>query len=102
VFAHYVSKDWLLEKRVIWLRLIETSHTGENIAERVMTVLEDYVVVNKVFYIPLNNASSNSKAMEKLSPLWYSYVGIILVTTLCLSYYKPDCEVWLEKATTLS
>jgi hypothetical protein len=28
VVAHYVSKDWLLEKRVIGLRLIETSHTG--------------------------------------------------------------------------
>jgi hypothetical protein len=49
VVAHYVSKDWLLEKRVIGLRLIETSHTGENIAERVMTVLENYGVVNKAF-----------------------------------------------------
>jgi hypothetical protein len=36
VVAHYVSKDWLLEKRVIGLRLIETSHTSENITERVM------------------------------------------------------------------
>jgi hypothetical protein len=39
VVAHYVYKDWLLENRVIGLRLIETSHTSENIAERVMTVL---------------------------------------------------------------
>jgi hypothetical protein len=53
VVAHYVSKDWLLEKRVIGLRLIETSHAGENIAERVMTVLEDYGVVNEVFFYHL-------------------------------------------------
>jgi hypothetical protein len=63
---------WLL----IMLRLIEIAHTSENIAaERVMTVLEDYGVVNKVFSITLDNASSNSKAMEKLCPLLSSYVG---------------------------
>jgi hypothetical protein len=83
VVAHYVSKDWLLEKRVIGLKLIETSHTSENIAERVMTVLEDYGVVNKDFSITLDNSSSNSKAMEKLSPLLYSYVGTLFLYQCC-------------------
>jgi NADPH-dependent 7-cyano-7-deazaguanine reductase QueF len=83
VVAHYVSKDWLLEKRVIGLRLIETSHTGENIVERVMIVLEDYGVVNKVFSITLDNASSNSKAMEKLSPLLSGYVGTLFLHQRC-------------------
>jgi hypothetical protein len=59
VVAHYVSTDWLLEKRVIELRLIETTHIGENIVERVMSVLDDYSVVNKVFSMTLDNASSN-------------------------------------------
>jgi hypothetical protein len=80
VVDHYVSKDWLLEKRVIGLRLIETSL---NIAERVMTVLEDYGVVNKVFSITLDNASSNSKAMEKLSPLLSGYVGTSFLHQRC-------------------
>jgi hypothetical protein len=53
VVAHYVSKYWALEKRVIGLRLIETAHAGENIAVRVMTVLEEYGVVNKVFFCNL-------------------------------------------------
>jgi hypothetical protein len=83
VVAHYVSKDWLLEKRVIGLRLIETSHTSENITERVMTMLEDYGVVNKVFSITLDNASSNSKAMEKLSPLLSGYVGTLFLHQRC-------------------
>jgi hypothetical protein len=83
VVAHYVSKDWLLEKRVIGLRLIETSHTGENITDRVMTVLEGYGVVNKVFSITLNNASSNSKAMDKLRPLLSGYVGTLFLHQHC-------------------
>jgi hypothetical protein len=83
VVAHFVSKDWLLEKRVIGFRLIETSHTGENIAERVMTVLEDYGVVNKVFSITLDNTSSNSKAMEKLSALFSGYVGTLFLHQRC-------------------
>jgi hypothetical protein len=83
VVAHYVSKDWLLEMRVIGLRLIKTSHTGEDIVERVMTVLEDYGVVSKVFSITLDNASSNSKAMEKLSPLLSGYVGTLFLHQHC-------------------
>jgi hypothetical protein len=83
VVAHYVSKDWLLEKRVIGLRLIETSHTGENIVERVMTMLEDYGVVNKIFSITLDNASSNSKAMVKLSLLLSGYVGTLFLHQRC-------------------
>jgi hypothetical protein len=59
VVAHYVSMDWLLAKTVIRLRLIETTHIGENIVERVMSVLDDYSVVNKVFSMTLDNASSN-------------------------------------------
>jgi hypothetical protein len=54
VVAHYVSKDLVLEKRVIGLRLIETTRTGENIAKKVMSVLEDYGVANKVFSVTLD------------------------------------------------
>jgi hypothetical protein len=83
VVAHYVSKDWVLEKRVIGLRLIETSHTGENIAERVMSVLEDYGVANKVFSVTLDNASSNTKAMDRLSSSLSSYVGTLFLHQRC-------------------
>jgi hypothetical protein len=48
-----------------------------------MIVLEDYGVVNKVFSITLDNASSNSKAMEKLSPLLSGYVGTLFLHQRC-------------------
>ena len=35
IVAHYVSADWELQKKVIGFRLIEVSHSGENIAEKI-------------------------------------------------------------------
>jgi hypothetical protein len=75
VVAHYVNLDWELQKRVIGLRLIEVKHSGENIAERVGAVVEEYGLIDKVFSVTLDNASSNAKAMETLSPLFAGYLG---------------------------
>jgi len=42
VVAHYISNDWQLEKRVLGLVLIDVSHSGQNIADRIASVLADY------------------------------------------------------------
>jgi len=68
VVAHYISYDWQLEKRIIGLMLIDVSHSGEDIAERLLAMLEEYVVVNKVFSITLDNTFANTNAMERLTP----------------------------------
>jgi len=51
-------------------------HTGENIAERIACVIEKYSLIDKVFSITLDNASSNAKAMSTLTPLFASYLGV--------------------------
>nr|ABA95642.1 hAT family dimerisation domain containing protein [Oryza sativa Japonica Group] len=35
VVVHFIDDDWQMQKRVLGLRLIDVSHTGENIAERI-------------------------------------------------------------------
>ena len=75
VVAHFVSADWELQKMIIGLRLIEVKHTGENITERVACVVEEFGVIDKVFSITLDNASSNAKAMETLTPMFVGYLG---------------------------
>ncbi|WVZ98921.1 LOW QUALITY PROTEIN: hypothetical protein U9M48_044291 [Paspalum notatum var. saurae] len=60
VVAHFVNSDWELEKRILAMRLIDCSHSGSNIAERISTVLGEYGLTNKVFSITLDNASSNT------------------------------------------
>lgn len=75
VVAHYVSSDWELQKRVIGFRLIEVKHSGENIAERIGNVVEEFGLTDKIFAVSLDNASSNSKAYESLAPLFSGYLG---------------------------
>ncbi|XP_066358323.1 zinc finger BED domain-containing protein RICESLEEPER 1-like [Miscanthus floridulus] len=75
VVAHYVTADWELQKKVIGLRLIEVKHTGENIVEKVACVIEEFGLLDKVFSVTLDNASSNAKAMETLTPMFAGYLG---------------------------
>jgi hypothetical protein len=75
VVPHYVNVDCELQKRFIVFRLIEVKHSGENIAERIAVVVEEFYLIDKIFSITLDNASSNAKAMETLTPLFAGYLG---------------------------
>ena len=75
VVAHFVSADWELQKKVIGLRLIEVKHTDQNIAEKIGSVIEEFGLIDKIFSITLDNASSNAKAMETLTPMFTGYLG---------------------------
>jgi hypothetical protein len=79
VVAHYVNADWQLEKRIIGLRLIDVSHSGQNIADRVVAVLEEYGLIAKTFSVTLDNASANTTAITKMSPKLSEYVGTLLL-----------------------
>jgi hypothetical protein len=59
---------------VLGLRLIDVSHSAENIVERVGNVLNDYGILHKVFSITLDNASVNNKAMDALKPVLKKYL----------------------------
>ena len=63
------------EKKVIGLRLIEVKHTGENIAKKIACVVEEFGLIDKVFSVTLDNASSNAKAMDTLTPIFVGYLG---------------------------
>jgi hypothetical protein len=56
VVAHYVGANWELHKKVIGFRLIEASHTGENIAEKLVCVVEEFGLIDKVFVLSPDNA----------------------------------------------
>jgi hypothetical protein len=64
-------------KMIIGLRLIDVSHSGENISERIFEVLKDYSLHDKTFSITLDNASANTSAMVRLTPVLNGYVGDI-------------------------
>jgi hypothetical protein len=79
VVVHFVTADWELEKRIIGLRLIDCSHSGVNIAERISLVLSEYDLITKVLSVTIDNAS----AMDYLTPSLSSYVGSTLLHQRC-------------------
>jgi len=83
VVAHFVSADWQLEKRILEMRLIDVSHNGDNIAERVLAVLEEFGLTEKVVSVTLDNASANTSAMNILSPQISGYVGTLFLHQRC-------------------
>jgi hypothetical protein len=92
VVVHYVNTPWELEKRIIGLRLIDASHSGENISERIFEVLKDYGLHDKTFSITLGNASANTSAMVRLTHVLNAYVGdIFFASKVCMSYSEFDC-----------
>ena len=78
VVAHFVNSNWELEKRLLGLRLMDESHTGLHIAERISNVVDEHGLTDKIFTITLDNASSNNTAMSYLKPVLCGYLGIVL------------------------
>ena len=83
VVAHFVNSNWQLEKRILGLVLIDVSHNAENISERVLSVVQEYGLTNKIFSITLDNASANSKAMDSLKPALSGYIGDLYLHQRC-------------------
>jgi hypothetical protein len=83
VVAHYVNVDWQLEKRIIGFRLIDESHSGHNIAERVIAILQEYDLLDKIFSATLDNASSNTTAITKMPPKLSGNVGTLFLHQRC-------------------
>jgi len=83
VVAHYVNPNWEMEKRIIGLTLIESSHTGENIVECIIKVIEEFELSEKIFSITLDNASANTSAMNVLKPLLSTYAPSFLMHQRC-------------------
>jgi hypothetical protein len=61
---------------LIDFKLIQVSHNGVNIAERITCVIQEFDMTDKVFSVTLDNASSNSTAMLTLSPMLAGYLGV--------------------------
>jgi hypothetical protein len=67
------------------MRLIDCSHIGVNIAERILQVISEYNMNSKVFSITLDNASANAYAMSELTPsLFYMFLVLLYLLLCCI------------------
>ncbi|KAB2035951.1 hypothetical protein ES319_D04G188800v1 [Gossypium barbadense] len=59
VTAHWVDKDWKLQKRIIRFRALFPLYDGLNIADELVLCLSQWGIDKKIFSITLDNASYN-------------------------------------------
>ncbi|KAG4214923.1 hypothetical protein ERO13_A01G151490v2 [Gossypium hirsutum] len=59
ITAHWVDKNWKLQKRIIRFRALFPSYDGLNIADELVLCLSQWGIDKKIFSITLDNASYN-------------------------------------------
>ncbi|KAG6493329.1 hypothetical protein ZIOFF_048311 [Zingiber officinale] len=64
--AHYVNKNWVLQKRILNFSYIPPPHTGVALAEKIYSLACDWGIEKKLFSITLDNASANDVCVEIL------------------------------------
>ena len=71
MIAHYTSESGELEHSVLALRELDGKHSGQNIANCVTQIINDYGIASKVGYFMMDNANNNDTMMEALSTCMY-------------------------------
>ncbi|KAL2923983.1 putative AC transposase, partial [Bienertia sinuspersici] len=66
VTAQWIDDDWLLQKRIICFEAMEEAHNGFNIKSRIVSCCKIFHLVDKLFFISLDNAMANTSAMQFL------------------------------------
>ncbi|TYG60684.1 hypothetical protein ES288_D07G086600v1 [Gossypium darwinii] len=66
VTAHWVDKDWKLQKRIIRFRALFPSYDGLNIADELVLCLSQWGIDKKIFSITLDNASYNDVMVSSI------------------------------------
>ena len=64
--AHCVDKDWKLKSKILSFAHMQPSHTGHDLALKVLEFLKDWGIERKIFSITLDNASSNDNMQNML------------------------------------
>jgi len=71
IVAHYTSESGQLEYSVLALRELDGKHSGPNMADCVMEIINDYGIASKVGYFMMDNADNNGTMMKALSTRTY-------------------------------
>jgi hypothetical protein len=66
IVAHFIDKSGQLRSVVLDMQELEGSHSGLNMAEYTMKVVDDYQIRSRLDYLMMDNASSNDTLAYEL------------------------------------
>ncbi|KAL5550700.1 hypothetical protein UlMin_000876 [Ulmus minor] len=64
--AHFIDKEWRLQKRILNFCFMPPPHTGVALSEKIFDLLCGWKIEGKLFSLTLDNASSNDVSVEAL------------------------------------
>ena len=70
ITAHYIDSKWMLNKRIISFKTINTPDSGKSITTLINDEIIDLGIRDKIFTITLDNASNNDAAIQILKRFW--------------------------------
>ncbi|XP_024028942.1 zinc finger BED domain-containing protein RICESLEEPER 2-like [Morus notabilis] len=64
--AHFIDKDWVLQKRILNFYFMPSPHTGIALSKKLYALLCEWGIEHKVFTLTLDNASANDVSVDLL------------------------------------
>ena len=74
VTCHWVDSEWLLQKRIIYFKLLEYPHTAFNISNCIMSALDEYCLRDKIMSMTFDNATSMTASANLIKPNLYNVI----------------------------
>ena len=99
--AYYVDANWVLQKKIINFRHVPPPHSGAILAEKVIHLLQQWGIKEKIFTLTLDNASYNNVLVHKLKchlSLTNSFMcdGEFFLYILWCARLEPYCTRWVK------
>jgi hypothetical protein len=66
VVAHYLDKSFINRTRLIALRRLYGSHSGENMAKILISVIQEFEITKRLGYFMMDNDATNDTCLESL------------------------------------
>jgi hypothetical protein len=66
IIAHFVDENWKRDHLQLSMCRLYGSHSGENLAEHIVTIIRDWEIESRVGYIVTDNEASNGVAVDHI------------------------------------
>lgn len=65
--GHYISEDGILQECLLAMKMVDGQHTGENLSQYVLKVIQDNGITSRLGYLQMDNVSNNDSLIRVLS-----------------------------------